>query len=137
MLTLELFWISVIGFCVFMYVLLDGFTLGIGILNFNLNIKEAKTALSAVLPTWDGNQTWLVLGAASLYGAFPKAFAILMSKLYFPLIFYGYMFITAWLMFRIFSKNKINNKMADTFMDLITYNQYYTRADLRKFYRRF
>ena len=84
---MELFWISIIGFCVFMYVLLDGFTLGIGILNFNLTTKDAKTALSAVLPTWDGNQTWLVLGAASLYGAFPKAFAILMSKLYFPLIF--------------------------------------------------
>ena len=82
---LELFWIAIIGFCVFMYVLLDGFTLGIGMLTINMPENDLKTSLSVVLPTWDGNQTWLVLGAASLYGAFPKAFAILMSKLFFPL----------------------------------------------------
>lgn len=82
---LELFWIGVIGFCVFMYVLLDGFTLGIGMLAMEMEDNDLKTALSVVLPTWDGNQTWLVLGAASLYGAFPKAFAILLAKLFFPL----------------------------------------------------
>ena len=85
MITLELFWVGIISFCVFMYVLLDGFTLGISMLTWNMNDNDTKTALSAVLPTWDGNQTWLVLGAASLYGAFPQAFAALLEKLFFPL----------------------------------------------------
>ena len=110
MLSLELFWISIIGFCVFMYVLLDGFTLGIGILNFILNKQDAKIALSAVLPTWDGNQTWLVLGAASLYGAFPKAFAILMAKLYFPLIFMVICLLLRGVCLEFFLKAKSSNK---------------------------
>ena len=79
-------WIVIIGFCIIMYVLLDGFDLGIGILfPFFKQTHDRNIMLSTVLPVWDGNQTWLVLGFASLYGAFPKAFSMLMSGLYLPI----------------------------------------------------
>jgi cytochrome d ubiquinol oxidase subunit II len=84
---LPLIWIGIIGFCVIMYVILDGFTLGTGLLLPVLNSHQRDIATSVILPTWDGNQTWLVLGMASLYGAFPLAFSILLPALYLPLLF--------------------------------------------------
>jgi cytochrome d ubiquinol oxidase subunit II len=79
-------WIMIIGFCIIMYILLDGFDLGIGILfPFFRNSKDRNIMVSTVLPVWDGNQTWLVLGGASLYGAFPMAFSLLMPSLYLPM----------------------------------------------------
>jgi len=65
-----------------MYVILDGFTLGTGILLPFLTHEERDQAMSVLLPTWDGNQTWLVLGGASLYGAFPLAFSLLLPHFY-------------------------------------------------------
>lgn len=82
---LPLAWGLVIAFCIVMYVILDGFTLGTGMLIPFLNSEERNVAMSVLLPTWDGNQTWLVLGAASLYGAFPLAFSVLLPKFYLPL----------------------------------------------------
>jgi cytochrome d ubiquinol oxidase subunit II len=79
-------WIVIIGFCIIMYILLDGFDLGIGILfPFFRDKKDRGIMVSTVLPVWDGNQTWLVLGGASLYGAFPMAFSLLMPSLYLPM----------------------------------------------------
>jgi cytochrome bd ubiquinol oxidase subunit II len=79
-------WIIIIGFCIIMYVLLDGFDLGIGILfPFFPKSDDKNIMISTVLPVWDGNQTWLVLGFASLYGAFPKAFSLLLPALYLPI----------------------------------------------------
>jgi len=83
---LPLAWAGIIAFCIVMYVLLDGVTLGTGVLLPFLNNDERDLAISVILPTWDGNQTWLVLGAASLYGAFPTAFAALLPVLYIPLL---------------------------------------------------
>ncbi len=83
---LPLFWIMIIAFCVVMYVVLDGFTLGTGMLLPFMSREERGLAISVILPTWDGNQTWLVLGMASLYGAFPLAFSALLPVLYLPLI---------------------------------------------------
>lgn len=83
---LALAWLGIIGFCIIMYVVLDGFTLGTGILFPFLNQGQRDLASSVILPTWDGNQTWLVLGIASLYGAFPFAFSILLPLLYLPLL---------------------------------------------------
>lgn len=78
-------WVVIIGFCIIMYVLLDGFDLGIGILFlFYRNREERNIMVSTVLPVWDGNQTWLVLGVASLYGAFPRAFSLILPALYLP-----------------------------------------------------
>lgn len=84
---LALAWAAIIGFCIIMYVTLDGFTLGTGMMMSFMNDHERDIATSMVLPTWDGNQTWLVLGMASLYGAFPVAFSILLPIFYLPLLF--------------------------------------------------
>jgi cytochrome d ubiquinol oxidase subunit II len=79
-------WAAIIAFCVLMYVVLDGFTLGAAMMMGFLTDKERSITMSVLLPTWDGNQTWLVLGMASLYGAFPAAFSMLLPLLYLPLM---------------------------------------------------
>lgn len=79
-------WITIIAFCLMMYVILDGFTLGTGMLLPIMHRDERDTAMSMLLPTWDGNQTWLVLAMASLYGAFPSAFSYLLPVLYVPIM---------------------------------------------------
>src|SRR5687768_7175917 len=70
-----------------MYVILDGFDLGVGIL-FPLYRRETERdqMMNSVAPFWDGNETWLVLGGAGLWVAFPKAFAIIMPAVYLPVI---------------------------------------------------
>jgi cytochrome d ubiquinol oxidase subunit II len=85
---LPLVWGVIIAFGVFMYVLLDGFDLGIGILfPFAAGEDERDQMMASVAPIWDGNETWLVLGGAALLGAFPLAYSTLLSALYLPLSF--------------------------------------------------
>lgn len=83
---LPIIWSAIIAFCILMYVILDGFTLGVGMLMPWMSRPQRDIAMSVILPTWDGNQTWLVLGVASLYGAFPLAFSIILPILYLPLL---------------------------------------------------
>ncbi len=83
---LPLAWAFIIAFCIVVYVILDGFTLGTALLMPFLDNKQRDLAMSVILPTWDGNQTWLVLGGASLYGAFPAAFSMLLPGLYIPIL---------------------------------------------------
>ncbi len=84
---LPLIWAFVIAFVVTMYVLLDGFSLGVGILfPFSDPGSERDLMMNTVAPVWDGNQTWLVLGGTSLFAAFPAAFSLLLSALYLPLM---------------------------------------------------
>jgi cytochrome bd ubiquinol oxidase subunit II len=71
-----------------MYVVMDGFDLGIGILfPFIRDRIDRDTMVNTVAPVWDGNETWLVLGGAALMGAFPLAYSVLLSALYIPLFF--------------------------------------------------
>jgi cytochrome d ubiquinol oxidase subunit II len=79
-------WTLIIGFAVFMYVLLDGFDLGVGIL-FPLmrNEDDRSLAMNSVAPIWDGNETWLVLGGVALLAVFPVAFAVIIPAVYFPI----------------------------------------------------
>lgn len=78
---------ALIAFIILMYVLLDGFDLGIGILfPFSHSEAERDQMMNAVAPVWDGNETWLVFGGAMLYGAFPKAYGMLLPILYMPLM---------------------------------------------------
>jgi cytochrome d ubiquinol oxidase subunit II len=80
-------WAGVIAFAVFMYVLLDGFDLGLGILfPFMEDEAERDVAMNSVAPIWDFNETWLVLGAAGLFGAFPMAYATLLPAFYLPIL---------------------------------------------------
>ncbi len=84
---LPVVWFGVIGFGVLMYVVLDGFVLGIGILA-PLRQDEAQLDLmmNTAAPIWDGNETWLVLGGAALMAAFPVAYAVVLSSLYLPVL---------------------------------------------------
>src|SRR4051812_9182215 len=73
---LPVVWFGIIGFGIFMYVLMDGFVLGIGILApFAENDRQLDQMMNSAAPVWDGNETWLVLGGAGLLAAFPKAYA--------------------------------------------------------------
>src|SRR3546814_17891749 len=84
-LVLPVVWFGVIGFGVLMYVLLDGFVLGLGIL---APFAEAEAQLDHMMntaaPIWDGNETWLVLGGAGLLAAFPTDYALVRSARYLP-----------------------------------------------------
>jgi cytochrome d ubiquinol oxidase subunit II len=85
--TLTLLWFAIIAFGVFMYVLMDGFVLGIGILFPTAPSEQDRDLMmNSVAPIWDGNETWLVLGGASLFAAFPVAYAVLLPALYLPLL---------------------------------------------------
>lgn len=84
----SIIWAVIIFFAVFMYVLLDGFDLGIGMLfPFTPKKRDRDTMMNTVAPVWDGNETWLVLGGEGLLAAFPLAYAIILSGLYLPLSF--------------------------------------------------
>jgi cytochrome d ubiquinol oxidase subunit II len=80
-------WAFLLAIAVFIYVVLDGFDLGIGILYpFFPHRKDRDVAMNSVAPVWDGNETWLVLGGGGLFAAFPLAYAIIMPALYAPII---------------------------------------------------
>src|SRR3979411_1290808 len=84
---LPVIWAVSIGFGLMMYVVMDGFDLGIGILfPFIRDRGDRNTLVNTVAPVWDGNETWLVLGGASLLAAFPMAYAVLFSALCIPLV---------------------------------------------------
>lgn len=84
---LPVVWFGIIGFGVLMYVLLDGFVLGLGILApFAEDEQQLDLMMNTAAPIWDGNETWLVLGGAGLLAAFPKAYAIVLSALYLPVL---------------------------------------------------
>jgi cytochrome d ubiquinol oxidase subunit II len=87
-LDLPLIWGVLIAVGIFLYVLLDGFDLGVGIL-FPLapSHKSRDIMMNSIAPFWDGNETWLVLGGGGLLAAFPLAYAILMPAFYIPIIF--------------------------------------------------
>jgi cytochrome d ubiquinol oxidase subunit II len=80
-------WAFIIAFAVFVYVVMDGFDLGLGIL-FPLFPAKADrdVIMNSVAPVWDGNETWLVLGGGGMMAAFPLAYAVLMPAIYTPVI---------------------------------------------------
>ncbi|WP_027897231.1 cytochrome d ubiquinol oxidase subunit II [Zestomonas thermotolerans] len=84
---LSLIWAVIIIFGVMMYVVMDGFDLGIGILfPFVRDRGERDLMMNTVAPVWDGNETWLVLGGAGLFAAFPMAYSVVLSALYLPIV---------------------------------------------------
>ncbi|MBS3803247.1 MAG: cytochrome d ubiquinol oxidase subunit II [Oleiphilaceae bacterium] len=95
-LDLVLVWSFIIGFGVIMYVLMDGFDLGVGILfPFAPDEESRDIMMNSVAPVWDGNETWLVLGGAGLLAAFPLVYSILL-----PALYIGVFLLLAGLIFR-------------------------------------
>ena len=87
MFDLPTIWAGLLALAIFIYVILDGFDLGIGIVfPFLKNDADRDVAMNSVAPVWDGNETWLVLGGGGLFAAFPLAYAVVMPALYAPFI---------------------------------------------------
>jgi cytochrome d ubiquinol oxidase subunit II len=84
---LPVIWAFIIAFAVFVYVVMDGFDLGLGML-FPMFPRKADrdVIMNSVAPVWDGNETWLVLGGGGLMAAFPLAYAVLMPAIYTPIV---------------------------------------------------
>jgi cytochrome bd ubiquinol oxidase subunit II len=86
-LDLTLIWALLIATAVFLYVVMDGFDLGVGILFPAIRGKaDRDTMVNTVAPVWDGNETWLILGGGGLFAVFPLAYATILPALYMPLI---------------------------------------------------
>jgi cytochrome bd ubiquinol oxidase subunit II len=85
---MTLFWVGALALVVLLYVLLDGFDLGVGILfGFARDERHRRQMLASVSPVWDGNETWLVLAITILFGAFSKVYSALLAAFYLPLTF--------------------------------------------------
>jgi cytochrome d ubiquinol oxidase subunit II len=86
--SLPFVWAGLLAVAVFLYVILDGADLGLGILfPFASTDEDRDVMMNSIAPVWDGNETWLVLGGGGLFAAFPKAYAALMPAVYMPIGF--------------------------------------------------
>ncbi len=84
---LTVFWAGVIAASILVYVILDGFDLGVGILFGTTPVEEHRQEmLNTIAPFWDGNQTWLVIIGASLFAAFPVVYAVFLGAFYVPVL---------------------------------------------------
>jgi cytochrome d ubiquinol oxidase subunit II len=79
-------WFVILALFLFLYVMLDGFDLGVGILSLTSSDEERRSILMTSLGNiWDANETWLVIMGGALFGAFPLAHATILSALYMPI----------------------------------------------------
>ena len=79
-------WTFILGLGVFLYVLLDGFDLGVGILYGFAPEASKELVMNSIAPVWDGNETWLILGGVGLLAVFPLDFAIIVQAVYFHIL---------------------------------------------------
>lgn len=80
-------WFLILGLFLFLYVVLDGFDLGVGILSLTSSSEERRGILMASLSNvWDANETWLLIMGGGLFGAFPLAYSTLLNALYIPIL---------------------------------------------------
>ena len=112
--TLEYFlpqvWFVILALFLFLYVMLDGFDLGVGILSLTASTEERRGILMTSLSNvWDANETWLVLMGGALFGAFPLAYGTILNALYIPIwiMIFGLIFRAVAFEFREHSNQKI------------------------------
>ncbi len=114
---MEIFWLNVVSFMLVMYVILDGFDLGVGIIHRLIGKTENERTLliKTIGPVWDGNEVWLIAAGGTLYFAFPKLYASGFSGFYLPLV------MVLWLLiFRAIGiefRHQINNPKWKSFWD--------------------
>lgn len=102
-------WVLLVGLVIILYVILDGFSLGAGILFLSAeDDAQRDIIMGSIAPVWDANQTWIVFGGGALFAAFPTTYSVLFSALYIPLItfLFGLIFRGVAFEFRVNSKNK-------------------------------
>lgn len=86
-LDLPLIWAGLIALSILIYIILDGFDLGVGLLfPFEPGESERDLMMNSVAPVWDGNETWLIMGGGGLFAVFPLAYATALPALYAPLL---------------------------------------------------
>jgi len=85
-LDLPLIFAALMGLAILMYVVLDGYDLGVGMLMPAADTREQELMVASIGPFWDANETWLVLGVGILLVAFPAAHGIVLGALYLPVV---------------------------------------------------
>jgi cytochrome bd ubiquinol oxidase subunit II len=103
-------WLSLVGLVIILYVVLDGFSLGVGMLFPSArNEGERDILMNSIAPVWDANQTWIVFGGGALFASFPIVYSVLFSALYIPLLtfVFGLIFRGVAFEFRINSSSKV------------------------------
>ncbi len=111
-------WFWLLATMLGVYIVLDGFDFGAGILHFVIarSPGERASILSAIGPVWDGNEVWLIAAGGSLFAAFPALYAITFSGFYLPLT------LTLWLLlFRALGielRHQLNDAMWQAFWDV-------------------
>ncbi len=102
-------WFAILALFLFLYVMLDGFDLGVGILSITASNEERRGILMTSLGNvWDANETWLVLMGGALFGAFPLAYGTILQALYIPIMImiFGLIFRAVAFEFREHSETK-------------------------------
>ncbi|MBF1988998.1 cytochrome d ubiquinol oxidase subunit II [Fischerella thermalis] len=103
-------WFGILALFLFLYVMLDGFDLGVGILSLTASTEERRGILMTSLSNiWDANETWLVLMGGGLFGAFPLAYGTILNALYIPILLmvFGLIFRAVAFEFREQAKRKL------------------------------
>jgi len=105
---LPLLWYFLLVVTMTLFIILDGADLGIGVLSLNAGESKRSTMLAAIGPMWYANETWLVVGGATLFGAFPLAYGVILSSLYIPamMLLFGLIFRAVSIEFRSHSERK-------------------------------
>jgi cytochrome d ubiquinol oxidase subunit II len=102
-------WAALVGLMLMLYVVLDGFDLGIGILSlFTSKAEDRATMMASIGAFWDANETWLVIAGGALFGAFPSVYGIVLNALYIPimLMLFGLVFRAVSFGFRAHARHK-------------------------------
>lgn len=127
-------WFLLLGVILALYVVLDGFTIGVGMLSLFSPTEERRSVLIGTLGSvWDANETWLILLGGALFGAFPKAYGLLLHALYVPLslLLFGLIVRAASFEFREHARNKTGwNRAFSGSSALIALSQGFILGDL-------
>src|SRR5450631_2712915 len=116
---METIWYCLVAVMIAVYVVLDGFDMGAGIVHLFVARTEGerRAVLGSIGPVWDGNEVWLLAGGGTLYFAFPGLYASSFSGFYLPLM------IVLWLLIlrgiSIEFRSHVNSELWHTFWDTI------------------